>query len=151
MPRPASRRFHAAEFIGVFLLFLLLVVMVRTHQPAQQLPQNFIDHQDGPKRSSQWPRVRALHLEREPACAACGSKEDLNVHHILPFHLHPELEADDGTNGLDGNLITLCRRCHLFLGHCDSWQHGWNENAREDATLLRSRIERSKKRYQKRD
>jgi hypothetical protein len=33
----------------------------------------------------------------------------------VPFHVAPELELEDN------NLIALCRRCHLFVGHLGSW------------------------------
>ena len=88
----------------------------------------------GAPRSGKWPAVRKRHLEREPACAACGRRRDLEVHHILPFHKHPELELDDGVDGsgTDGNLITLCSDpCHLVHGHLLSWLR-WNEGVRED-------------------
>jgi hypothetical protein len=61
---------------------------------------------------------------------ACGYKgRKLQVHHIKPFHLHPNLELDPG------NLITLCeargRDHHLLLGHLDAWD-SYNEHVRED-------------------
>lgn len=81
-------------------------------------------------RSSQWPKVRAEHLEREPTCAVCGSTADLQVHHIFPFRKHPERELDPD------NLITLCgpggHNCHFSFGHFFNYQ-SWNEGVREDA------------------
>lgn len=84
----------------------------------------------GHERSSEWPRVEKEHLLREPACAACGYKgRGLQVHHIKPFHLHPNLELDPG------NLITLCeikeRDHHLLIGHLDDWE-SYNPNVRTD-------------------
>jgi 5-methylcytosine-specific restriction endonuclease McrA len=95
-----------------------------------------IDHgahiamQHGHQRSSQWGRVEKEHLQREPACVACGYKgRHLQVHHIKPFHLHPQLELDPN------NLITLCaargREHHLLLGHLDEWK-SYNEHIRAD-------------------
>lgn len=59
----------------------------------------------------------------------CGSKTILEVHHIRPFHLHPELELDDQ------NLITLCERnghdCHFTAGHFHNWRN-WNPNVVAD-------------------
>jgi 5-methylcytosine-specific restriction endonuclease McrA len=74
--------------------------------------------------------VRKEHLVREPACAACGHKgRGLQVHHIKPFHLHPQLELDPR------NLITLCedrgRDHHLLLGHLNTWE-SYNEHIRDD-------------------
>ena len=52
-----------------------------------------------------------------PDCEACGHKPvtliSLNeVHHIIPVSVAPDKAAD--TN----NMITLCRPCHICLGHC---------------------------------
>lgn len=85
----------------------------------------------GTDRSPQWPRVAKEHLSREPACVACGHRgEELQVHHIKPFHLHPDLELDPD------NLITLCevegREHHLHLGHLDEWE-SFNVHVRADA------------------
>ena len=83
----------------------------------------------GSGRSSHWPKVRKEHLEREPKCAWCGGTSNLEVHHVKPFHLHPELELEQS------NLITLCeergKKCHLIHGHGGDW-HKENEKVRED-------------------
>jgi HNH endonuclease len=95
-----------------------------------------IDHgarvalEHGHRRSPQWGRVEKEHLQREPACVACGYKgHHLQVHHVRPFHLHPQLELDPS------NLITLCtapgREHHLLLGHLDEWK-SYNEHIRAD-------------------
>jgi len=81
------------------------------------------------KRSSHWPTVEKHFREGHSTCAACGSKKRLNVHHIRPFHMFPELELDPT------NLITLCMsttECHFRLGHLSNW-HAYNGNIREDA------------------
>lgn len=84
----------------------------------------------GKERSPEWPRVEKAHLQREPACVVCGTRQALQVHHIKPFHLHPQLELDPN------NLITLCelkgRDHHLLIGHLDDW-HSFNVNVRADA------------------
>jgi len=90
-----------------------------------------IAHRLGLERSPEWPRVEQEHLLREPICVACGYKGKwLQVHHIKPFHLHPQLELDPG------NLITLCqargRKHHLLLGHLGDWG-SYNEHVRGDA------------------
>lgn len=89
----------------------------------------------GATRSSQWPRVRAAHLEKQPTCAICGGTKKLNVHHIRPFHLHPELELEPT------NLITLCEGAgdgnhHLTFGHFDSYQYKYNPNIIADAAQM---------------
>lgn len=80
-------------------------------------------------RSSEWAKIRDRFIDDNPFCAACGSHNDLQVHHVKPFHLHPELELDPA------NLITLCmdvNDCHLNIGHGDSFKT-YNPNVREDA------------------
>lgn len=70
-------------------------------------------------RSPRWDSVRKTFIQTHPFCEACGSLKKLQVHHILPFHLHPELELDIS------NLITLCmdkNECHLEIGHGGSFK-----------------------------
>lgn len=73
----------------------------------------------GKRRSIHWPAVRSNHLRKEWWCRVCGHTDNLEVHHVAPFHLHPELELDES------NLITLCEergtQCHLKVGHLGSW------------------------------
>ena len=81
------------------------------------------------QRSSEWRHVRDKFLKENPACAACGSSKKLQVHHMMPFHIHPELELDEK------NLITLCmddNECHLIIGHGDSWR-SYNPHVKEDS------------------
>ncbi|GER90013.1 hypothetical protein KDW_41750 [Dictyobacter vulcani] len=89
-----------------------------------------VANQYGRARSPQWPRVAHEHLSHEPACVVCGHRgKGLQVHHIKPFHLYPELELDPK------NLITLCevrgRTHHLLIGHLDDWQ-SYNIRVRAD-------------------
>lgn len=78
-------------------------------EPPDQMAERVGSEFEG--RSSAWPIVRAAHVAQFPTCAACGSTETLNVHHIEPFHIYPELELEPS------NLITLCRRHHFEIGH----------------------------------
>ena len=72
-------------------------------------------------RSSHWDEVRDSFLANNNSCAACGSKNNLQVHHIKPFHLFPEEELNLN------NLITLCEgknnKCHLNIGHHGNWKN----------------------------
>jgi 5-methylcytosine-specific restriction protein A len=81
-------------------------------------------------RSPHWDKVKTAHLERFPVCAACMSFKDLQVHHIKPFHLYPELEL------VESNLITLCmwkdHDCHIHVGHGGAFP-AENPNVVEDA------------------
>ncbi|HET8843661.1 MAG TPA: HNH endonuclease signature motif containing protein [Ktedonobacteraceae bacterium] len=84
----------------------------------------------GKDRSPEWDRVAHEHLAHEPGCRVCGhTGQGLQVHHIKPFHLFPELELDPN------NLITLCelkgRDHHLLIGHLDDWE-SYNLAVRKD-------------------
>jgi 5-methylcytosine-specific restriction enzyme A len=89
------------------------------------------------KRSNQWPTVRKKHLEMEPTCQACGTKKKLTVHHVLPFHEHPQLELDHS------NLITLCEEhhCHLIFGHLCSW-YSYNTTVRADVKWFLEKVKK---------
>lgn len=71
-----------------------------------------------PRRSPQWPKVRAEHLKKEPCCRVCGTTNKLEVHHKTPVHIDPSRELDPM------NLITLCETngCHFLFGHCRDWR-----------------------------
>jgi len=120
--------------VGIALLRLTR----KTHHPQKRLLKKqrimrkkldygaYIARQHGHERSPEWPE----HRLREPACVVCGYKgKKLQVHHIKPFHLHPQLELDPH------NLITLCeargRDHHLLLGHLDAWD-SYNEHIHDD-------------------
>jgi hypothetical protein len=91
------------------------------------------------KRSSHWSTTRKHHLEKNAECALCGNTKKLNVHHIKPFHLHPELELEES------NLITLCEDrsngvyCHLFFGHLGSYKD-INPDVLADVALWREKL-----------
>ena len=82
----------------------------------------------GVTRSPQWGKVRRAWLLAHDRCACCSTKNDLEVHHIVPVHVDPTRELD-GTN-----LVTLCRRCHLFVGHLGDWE-SWNVQVLEHAQV----------------
>lgn len=94
--------------------------MLKTIQHGFNLVRHALrDVGTGAKRSSKWPTVEKHFREGHPTCAACGSKDRLNVHHCKPFHLNPSLELDTD------NLITLCmstKECHLHIGHGGSFK-----------------------------
>ena len=85
-------------------------------------------------RSSQWPKVRDAHLKIDPACNVCGTKEDLNVHHIVPFHIDKSKELDPK------NLITLCNSngCHFTFGHLFNWS-AYNPNVMIDSQIYKDK------------
>lgn len=94
----------------------------------------------GATRSKEWPKVRREHLKKFPTCAVCGGKKKIQVHHVKPFHLHPQLELDPN------NLITVCEAdghdCHLAIAHLGSFK-SWNVDIVKDANyLLTKRLNR---------
>ena len=76
----------------------------------------------GAKRSDKWPTLRKHFLQTNKTCAMCGGTKHLEVHHVRPFHTHPELELDPK------NLIVLCENkkdgvnCHLLFGHLGNFK-----------------------------
>lgn len=96
-------------------------------------------HPLGSARSGHWPTVRKQHLAAHPTCAVCGGADSLEVHHVRPFHLHPELELDPS------NLVTLCEakkdgvNCHLFFGHLGNFK-SFNTTVGADAAGWATKI-----------
>jgi len=97
-----------------------------------------IGGQDKPARSPKWAKFRREFLKRNPACAGCGTKTKLEVHHIRPYHLFPNLELDEN------NCVVLCDQssgsCHLVLGHLKDWT-SWNESVLEDAKIYYQKVQ----------
>ena len=97
-------------------------------------------------RSPHWPKVRAEHLVKEPACVACGVSgrgTSIEVHHIIPFHVDRAKELDPT------NLITLCVKggrlacsCHLTFGHLGNF-HRYNPDVRRDAERMRAALKQA--------
>lgn len=93
----------------------------------------------GARRASQWPKVRAAHLNKNPTCAVCGGTKKLEVHHIKPFHLYPGLELEES------NLETLCEsgrgglNCHLQFGHGGNFKKE-NPKVKTDAGYWSARL-----------
>lgn len=76
----------------------------------------------GARRSSSWREVRTAHIKLNPECQVCGSTRKVEVHHIVPFHLAPDMELEPS------NLMTLCENkryginCHLLIGHLGNYR-----------------------------
>ena len=58
-------------------------------------------------RGSQWRKIRAATIERQPFCSLCGTGKNLQVHHIVPFRL-----TQDNS---DANLTPLCVKHHKIV------------------------------------
>jgi hypothetical protein len=88
-------------------------------------------------RSEKWPAVRKAFINLHPMCEVCGGTKKLQVHHCLPFHLHPDLEL------VESNLITLCEQGngnhHYFVGHLENWK-AYNPSVHEDAATWLKKI-----------
>lgn len=104
-----------------------------------QAINDHIDQYGAERRSTKWPKVRDAHLKIDPVCNVCGGTEDLNVHHIIPFHIDKSKELDPN------NLITLCngRGCHFTFGHLFDWQK-FNPSVVQDAKLFKKKVEERK-------
>lgn len=64
----------------------------------------------------QWRQTRNEFIRWEPICQMCARDKNLQVHHILPWHLRPDLRYEHQ------NLVTLCADCHLRFGHYNNWK-----------------------------
>ena len=93
----------------------------------------------GAKRSPSWPKVRRKHLEKNPRCFVCGSSKKVRVHHMIPFHVAPDLELDPN------NLMSLCeykkygKNCHQLFGHLGDFRRV-NLNVEIDAQIWRMKL-----------
>jgi 5-methylcytosine-specific restriction protein A len=91
------------------------------------------------RRSPHWPTLRNKWLQGHPVCAVCGGRKVLEVHHIKPVHLNPELELDES------NLVTLCEdknngvNCHLLFGHLGSFL-SFNPDVLQDVAQWRDKL-----------
>lgn len=90
----------------------------------------------GIARSPEWPKVRGAYIKEHPTCAVCGKKDNIQCHHKLPYHLHPNLELDPT------NFISLCEGSgnhHLWFGHLGNFQ-SYNADVEVDATTWQLKI-----------
>ena len=86
----------------------------------------------GTGRSDEWPSFRRKFIKAHPRCEACGTNRLLNAHHIIPFYMNKKLEL------IEDNLIVLCRKHHLQVGHLGDWKR-FNPNVREDTAKMLSK------------
>ena len=73
----------------------------------------------GQKRSGKWTSFRKRHIKDK--CEVCKRTKRLELHHIVPFWVSPDIELDPL------NVVTLDRRCHFAFGHFFNWRD-WNIN-----------------------
>lgn len=100
-------------------------------------------------RHPQWPKVSKEFVRKNPECAVCGQRDQVQAHHVIPFSQDATGDEDgDGiVNELDeDNLIPLCvtgpghMNCHLIFGHLGNFQSKGNPNVREDAKRVRAML-----------
>jgi len=137
---------HLAYCLAVALLLLAGVAFERWNnaippEPSHQQAERVDDESGFGARSGKWPAVRAQFVKQNPKCAACGSADQLNVHHVQPYWSHPQLELEPQ------NLITLCRWHHWTVGHDPDGPKGpqkpdWQKSnamvRRDAATILKT-------------
>jgi len=69
-----------------------------------------------------WQKCRKVFLKKNgKICACCGYTKKIEVHHMLPRHIRPDLTL------IHKNLIALCDDCHFHVGHLNSY-HFYNKN-----------------------
>jgi hypothetical protein len=89
-----------------------------------------------------WQRCRRAFLKKVgKVCVCCTSKKKIEVHHMLPRHIRPDLAVDQT------NLIALCKDCHFHIGHLNSY-HTYNDNielvawyVRDNSVLRQNKID----------
>lgn len=84
-----------------------------------------------------WYKLRKKFLQKNNKCSCCGTIRRLQVHHIKPVHLFPDKELEYS------NLKTLCKRCHLFVGHLGNWKL-WNRELEEDIKYWKMKNKKAK-------
>jgi HNH endonuclease len=90
------------------------------------------------QRAGQWRAIRAAHLAKEPACAACGRTGDVIVHHVIPVSFDASKELSET------NLLTLCNYpCHIVFGHFMSY-HCYNKDVRKMTAEYRKALDKRK-------
>lgn len=70
------------------------------------VPNSYDDFKSVGRTSKEYQRYHEKILRRDKVCQCCGSSEDLEVHHPLPFKKYNSLAADIN------NGIVLCKKCH---------------------------------------
>lgn len=82
------------------------------------------------RRDPRFPARERDFLRRHPACVGCG-RPATTAHHVIPFHVRPDLEMDEG------NWAAVEKDCHYVIGHQRNWRK-WNDRFWETVAELRA-------------
>lgn len=63
-----------------------------------------------------WRRCAQLFVVDHKVCECCGENHELQVHHVVPWHISVELRFEPS------NFIALCQACHFRFGHLRNWK-----------------------------
>lgn len=75
---------------------------------------SFFQDREFGARSSAWASFRNKNIKGK--CEICDSRFFLELHHVKPYHLFPELELDPN------NVVTACRKHHFEFCHFFDWK-----------------------------
>jgi hypothetical protein len=87
------------------------------------------------RQTTEYRHAMAAYRAAHPACEWCLRPGGIEVHHVLPVHVDPDRAAD--TN----NMVALCERCHLVVGHAGNFASCWVPNLKEVVKLHEVRRE----------
>ncbi len=104
--------YEETELTEMSKMVMLFIVQALTQDAKNCLPEGRI--------SASYQHWRKDVLKRDNyTCQRCGAKSArLNVHHVKPFALYPELRLDVN------NGVTLCDKCHIQV-HKELRQWTW--------------------------
>lgn len=92
------------------------------------------------KRSPHWGKFKKAYFKKYgKACEVCGRKSFVQLHHVIPFHVRPDLEL------MEWNVVGLCepphkvRKCHLIYGHLGDWRW-FDPDVKEVAASVKKKI-----------
>lgn len=88
----------------------------------------------------QWKNYKRIYTHRHHplVCAACGDYRRVELHHIVPVSVSPELMC------IDTNIVPLCHTHHFIIGHLSNWN---NYNPHVLADINRFRLSRGQSVY----
>jgi hypothetical protein len=76
-------------------------------------------------------RLRLI-KERHPLrCRLCGDWKKVQLHHVLPVSIRPDLECERS------NIVELCKLHHFIIGHLSNWTN-YNVHFWEDFHALKN-------------